>query len=260
MNYLHVNRCRFSETQLELLASRPRFSESEIGGLVYEWANITEYFHNSNKSNGRNTRFVFVRHGSTSYNIRNRISGVHNTQLTSQGVDQAKYLAEVLISVNPSAIFSSNLDRAYQTAHIYLDSLNQKFPSRFENLKVTKDFRLSEINLGKIQGHKRKHIPSFEKGDINYKPADGESYKEASKRIASFIVDACKFSESFNSECPVLLVFCHAGVMRIARSFFEIVTDTRQVFNFDFSNAGLLDVQSSQLSIPDYWIQESNET
>lgn len=260
MSYSTIKRCLLSETQMELLASRPQFSETYNESLVYDWDSITEYLYNPNTHNLTNTRFIFVRHGSTSYNIRNRISGIHNTQLTSEGIDQAKNLAKILTLVNPSALFSSNLDRAFQTAHIYLDSINDIQPSKFNNLKVTKDFRLSEINLGQIQGQKRKHIPSFENGDINFKPTGGESYKEASKRIASFIVDASKFSESFNTDNPTILIFCHAGVMRIARSFFEAVTDTKNVFNFDFSNTGVLDVQSSQLNIPNYWIQESNKT
>lgn len=260
MNYSNVEKYLLPETQLELLAGRPQFSENYLDALVYSWGRITEYLNDADKRNTRNTRFIFIRHGTTLYNSTNRVSGVHNTKLTPEGEEQARSLSKGLTYVDPSAIFSSNLDRAIQTAQIYLDSIDSNYPSKLGSMGITKDFRLSEINLGQIQGQRRKHIPSFEKGDINYKPVDGESYKEASKRIASFIVDACKFSESFNVDNPTILIFCHAGVMRIVRSFFEIVTDTKHVFSFDFSNTGLLDVQSSQLNIPNYWIQESNET
>ncbi len=59
---------------------------------------------------------ILVRHGETIWNREKRVQGISNIGLSDFGRKQAQRLAESLESVKISAIYSSPLKRAYQTA------------------------------------------------------------------------------------------------------------------------------------------------
>ncbi|HHT65016.1 MAG TPA: histidine phosphatase family protein, partial [Clostridiales bacterium] len=59
-----------------------------------------------------------TRHGQTDWNAQKRTQGVHNSHLSRLGICQAEELAERLSSESISHLYSSPLDRAYQTAVI----------------------------------------------------------------------------------------------------------------------------------------------
>ncbi len=62
------------------------------------------------------TRVIFIRHGETQWNRDLRIQGHQNTQLSELGRAQARKLAARLAGEKLGAVYSSDLDRAYETA------------------------------------------------------------------------------------------------------------------------------------------------
>lgn len=61
-------------------------------------------------------RIYLARHGQSELNLQQRISGQADAQLSAKGLEQAQALADVLKQETLSAIYSSSLKRAIQTA------------------------------------------------------------------------------------------------------------------------------------------------
>lgn len=61
-------------------------------------------------------RIYLVRHGETKENREGVIQGQQDTELNEVGVAQAKLLSESLKDVEFSAVFSSDLRRAYNVS------------------------------------------------------------------------------------------------------------------------------------------------
>lgn len=89
------------------------------------------------------TQFIIVRHGETAWNLDIRWQGHLDSPLTARGVAQAEALARRLSEMKFSALYSSDLGRAYQTARIISDATGHR---------IAVDERLRERNLGIFQG------------------------------------------------------------------------------------------------------------
>lgn len=82
-----------------------------------------------------------VRHGQTDWNVERRIQGWMDIPLNDVGRAQAAELKEKLKDVDFAFCFSSDLQRAVETAHILTNSM-----------EVRKDERLRERNFGPWEG------------------------------------------------------------------------------------------------------------
>lgn len=111
------------------------------------------------------TTICLVRHGQTDWNKQHLIQGRANTNLNDEGIAQAHITADILLNndKNWDKIYSSPLNRAYQTASIIKDTLNFKDDIIIENDLIEREFGVSEqqqitkelfdlINQDKIEG------------------------------------------------------------------------------------------------------------
>ncbi|MCT4604955.1 MAG: histidine phosphatase family protein [Marinisporobacter sp.] len=89
------------------------------------------------------TKLYLVRHGQTKWNIESRAQGSKNVELTDEGRNQAILLAERMKNYRIDAIYSSDLDRAYETAKILGNTLN---------IEVKKIDGLREMSFGEWEG------------------------------------------------------------------------------------------------------------
>ena len=225
--------------------SIPKFSPTYSEDLVYSWAYIQREFSKQPLYLTANIDLFFIRHGKTRYNTGNKVSGSHNTQLSDVGRREAEQVANRLRKKCITAVFSSDLDRAFDTAKIFQETARITSP-------IIKDYRLREINLGDLEGKRRGYVKPFAMGDIDYKPKGGESYREAALRIASFLVDLAHWYQGQIEETAIA-IFTHAGVMRVLGSFFGSVKDIKDVFRQDFANAQMIETNLSKLEIPVFW-------
>ena len=85
---------------------------------------------------------IFLRHGQAENNTKKILAGrATGVNLTQEGLKQAQQAAEMLKPLNVSAIYSSSIDRALQTAEIVAKQCN---------LEVKIDDRLIELDMGKF--------------------------------------------------------------------------------------------------------------
>ena len=85
---------------------------------------------------------IFLRHGQADNNTKKILAGRSpGINLTTVGIEQAEHAGKMLKSLDISAIYSSPIDRALQTAEIV---------GKHCDLKVKKDDRLLELDMGKF--------------------------------------------------------------------------------------------------------------
>ena len=71
------------------------------------------------------TKLYLIRHGQSEWNELKKIQGQINTNLTKHGKDQAKMLANMLIDENIDVIYTSDLNRAKDTAKTISEKINK---------------------------------------------------------------------------------------------------------------------------------------
>ncbi len=94
------------------------------------------------------TTLLLVRHGETDWNRDHRWQGYTGPPLNDRGRQQARELA-ARVDGNIDAVYTSDSDRARETAEIVAESLE---------LSVHADERLREVNFGEWEGLTRHEI------------------------------------------------------------------------------------------------------
>jgi broad specificity phosphatase PhoE len=88
-------------------------------------------------------RLWLVRHGESTWNAIGRVQGWADPPLSDLGIYQAERVAKRLAEVGLSAIYSSTLQRAFQTAQIISDKVG---------VPIMPDPRLREHGMGEATG------------------------------------------------------------------------------------------------------------
>lgn len=147
------------------------------------------------------TEIWLVRHGQTDWNLEGRLQGQLDVPLNEAGLEQANQLAATLAGKKFSALFSSDLMRARQTAEII---------SMVVGLPIHFDRRLREISQGQFEGMLFSEVvEKFEsaledraRNPVNSRLPGGESVAELATRFRNCMDEiACS-----NFRAPVLVV------------------------------------------------------
>ncbi len=93
-------------------------------------------------------KLILLRHGESQWNLENRFTGWKDVKLTKNGIEEAKFAAQQLISENLiiDTIHTSILKRAVQTTEIVSSIIN------FDINSINYDWRLNERHYGALQG------------------------------------------------------------------------------------------------------------
>jgi len=137
------------------------------------------------------TRIIAIRHGETTWNVDTRIQGHLDIPLSANGRWQAERLAEALRDEPITAIYASDLTRAWETA---------QYVGRATGVELTKEIGLRERDFGDFEGKTFAEIElllpeqslRWRKRDPHFYPAGGESLvalrtrvMEAAERLAA---------------------------------------------------------------------------
>jgi broad specificity phosphatase PhoE len=157
---------------------------------------------------------ILVRHGATDWNIAGRCQGSSDRELSETGVRQAQALAERLSAEKISAVYSSALLRAWNTAQVI---------SRPHGLAVRIDHDVRELDHGALEGltfeEIKQQYPDFIQR-WRTEPADlqipgGERLSEVQQRALTAlerIAAAHQDSERVvvvSHNFPILGIICH---------------------------------------------------
>ena len=155
-------------------------------------------------------RLCMVRHGETAWNAEGRVQGQLDVPLSAVGLAQARCVAAALAERRFSALYSSDLRRARQTAQPAAEKLG---------LEVRVDARLRERHYGAFQGltyaKAKECLPEdyarFKARAPEFAFGSGESLRAFFER-ATQCIDAI----ARRHDGAEVLVVTHGGVLEMA--------------------------------------------
>lgn len=153
------------------------------------------------------TRLYLIRHGQSTGNAEGRFGGHGPTSLSELGQEQATKTAKVLASEGITAIFSSDLIRAVQTAEPL---------SKLLDLPIQTSTAFRERHVGVLQGltfdESKERYPAdyyaLINRDVNHIITGGESYRHLLRRITGELKNILR---THNRE--QIAIFSHTGAI-----------------------------------------------
>jgi broad specificity phosphatase PhoE len=159
------------------------------------------------------TEILLARHGETDWNLEGRFQGHADPPLNEQGWAQAAELASTLAGEEVSAVYSSPLRRALETAEL-VSATHGLTPVPVEGLR--------EVDVGSWQGLTRAEVEQrfpeqFHRWlDHGRGWEDGESYEDMGRRVLASLQE---LAVRHDGECA--LAVTHGGPIRAAIAFAE---------------------------------------
>ena len=155
------------------------------------------------------TRIIAIRHGETAWNVDTRIQGHLNIPLSANGRWQAERLAEALRDEPITAIYASDLTRAWETA---------QYVARATGVEVTKEIGLRERGFGDFEGKTFAEIAEllpeqslrWRTRDPEFSPNGGESLVALRARV----IEAAQRLAALHAGEQIALIG-HGGVMDV---------------------------------------------
>lgn len=156
-------------------------------------------------------KIYVIRHGETDANKNGVLQGSSNWPLNEDGVKLAKISGENMKGIKFDACFSSPLDRAMQTAKLFLENSNN-------DIEIQVDNRLAEFNMGIYEGKKitkeELEVPLIKILLFKFNPflcgrfKGGETIKELCNRTQDFL------NELKDKDYENVLVSTHGCALR----------------------------------------------
>lgn len=115
-------------------------------------------------------------HGTTKDNENDISSGWSDVDLSSLGIEQSKYLGELVKDKKFDTVFTSDLRRAKDTSKL-----------AFSNFEIVEDKRLRECNYGVLNGAQSAEVEPKILDHITKPFPNGESYRDVEKRVKDFV-------------------------------------------------------------------------
>jgi 2,3-bisphosphoglycerate-dependent phosphoglycerate mutase len=121
---------------------------------------------------------VAIRHGETTANALGKISGWHNVHLSDRGQQMARALKSILNHYQFDQIFSSDLQRAIDTA-------------RLAGYEPSTKSALRELDFGSVEGKIWQELPTSEQESIlrfdEHCAPGGETISQLEARVIGFV-------------------------------------------------------------------------
>ena len=153
------------------------------------------------------TRLCIVRHGETAWNAEHRVQGQLDVPLNAIGLAQASAAAKVLARESFDVIYSSDLQRARQTAEPAAGALGRKVllerDLRERHYGIFERMTYAEVKVAHAAEYAR-----FAARDPEFDFVSGESLNAFSRRSLAVLT---KIAQAHAGQ--QVLVFTHGGVL-----------------------------------------------
>src|SRR5438477_2103802 len=158
------------------------------------------------------TRVFMVRHGATVLSAEDRFAGATDVDLSDEGREQTRRLAERLSHEKIAAIYASPLGRTVETANILASP---------HKLEVQARDGLREINHGRWEQMTRREVEQkfpaeaaeWERDPYTFAPVGGESGLQVTARALPVLIELVRQHPAEN-----ILVVSHKGTIRLLLS------------------------------------------
>ena len=161
------------------------------------------------------TTLVLIRHGQTDWNVEERWQGQADPPLNDRGREQARRVAEYQSQFGFTALYSSDLRRAMETAQVLGAEVG---------VEVVPEPRLREINLGRWQGMLSADIEAqypdefrrWHTSPLTAHPPDGEDIAALAVRVLEAINEMIAHYPKrrvgvVTHELPIAIVLCRSA-------------------------------------------------
>ncbi|HOT95809.1 MAG TPA: histidine phosphatase family protein [bacterium] len=153
------------------------------------------------------TELIVVRHGETPWNMDRRMQGHEDVPLNETGRRQARAVAAHLAAESIDRIYSSDLQRALETA----ETIRGR-----RGIALFTDVRLREIHMGSFQGMtqgeaREKHTEAWERffiHDAEFALPGGQSRSQKQIEIAEFMEEVVRDNPGRR-----LVIVTHGGIL-----------------------------------------------
>lgn len=185
--------------------------------------------------------FLFIRHGLNDFTEKKLIGRLPGIHLNQEGEKQAGAIADFLQDTAITAIYSSPLERAAETAAPL---------AHLKNLPVIINEALSEVDFGNLQGKTNKQLKNMKIWEVVHtSPSQvqfpgGETLLQAQHRVVSFIEETGqKYVEK-----DVIACFSHSDIVRLMLAhylyipidfFHRLTIDTGSINTLCYSPSGI---------------------
>lgn len=163
-------------------------------------------------------KIYLFRHGFSEFNRDGRFTGWQDPPLTSEGIDQAQRIAEMLQDKAFQVAYHTRLRRSIDTLTEILKFHN--------NVQVIEDNRIMERSYGILEGRTHQSVidevgkAQFDIWHRSYDvpPPGGESIQMVEKRVLEFIEDLLN---KMKTDQVSIAISAHGNSMRPFRRYFE---------------------------------------
>lgn len=184
---------------------------------------------------------LFIRHGQTTWNVEHLLPGqLSGIPLTEIGREQAERLAEALKILPITAIISSPLERAYDTAG-YL--------ARVRELPVLTDDDLKDTDVGPWAGKNYNELRKEDAGwkeyvrDPTHAPEGVESFPHVQQRVVAAVENWLKREETGNYPAFV----AHADVIKLLLAhYMGLETGRAAWLHIDNASVSIVELEPEQ--------------
>ena len=190
------------------------------------------------------TVIYLIRHGETMWNREKRLQGHIDIGLNDVGHQQAARLANSLVDKKISAIISSDLSRAIDTA---------KPIALHHQLELNLDPALRERHYGVMQGlshqeiaeHHPENHQAWKKRDVHFQPENGESLAQFNDRVVTAIASWAKKYAG-----QEIAIVAHGGVLDcLNRAARKVALDVARDFEILNASLNTLTYQDEQFDL-----------
>ena len=122
-------------------------------------------------------KITYFVHGTTFDNENHKSSGWNDAKLSDLGIIQSKDLTKLTADKVFDAVFTSDLSRAIDSAHL---AWGYTYPQY-------SDKRLRECNYGDLNGEDSDIVEPMQEKSINTPMPNGESYEDVKARVNDFL-------------------------------------------------------------------------
>jgi broad specificity phosphatase PhoE len=158
------------------------------------------------------TRVFMVRHGATVLSAEDRFAGATDVELSDEGREQTRRLAQRLSSENIVAVYASPLGRTVETAGILAAPHQLEVQTR-DGLREISHGRWEQLTRREVEERFPEEAAEWEKDPYTFAPVGGESGLAVTARALPVLIELVRQYPGEN-----ILVVSHKATIRLLLS------------------------------------------